>query len=64
MRPLIGQFGLMLLTAEFFRYWIHSFMHEFNGLWKFHAVHHASDKLYTMNVGRFHPLDKNNTISR
>ena len=23
-----------------------------------HAVHHASDKLYTMNVGRFHPLDK------
>ena len=33
-------------------------MHEFNGLWKFHAVHHASDKLYTMNVGRFHPLDK------
>ena len=56
--PLIGQVGLMLLTAEFFRYWIHRFMHEFNGLWKFHAVHHASDKLYTMNVGRFHPLDK------
>jgi len=55
---LLGQIALMLLVAEFFRYWIHRLMHEFNPLWKFHAVHHASDKLYTMNVGRFHPLDK------
>ena len=56
--PLLGQIGLMLLVAEFFRYWIHRLMHEFNPLWKLHAVHHASDKLYTINVGRFHPLDK------
>ena len=56
--PLLVQVAMMLLIAEFFRYWIHRSMHEFNPLWKLHAVHHASDKLYTMNVGRFHPLDK------
>ena len=56
--PILWQAGLMLLIAEFFRYWIHRSMHEFNPLWKLHAVHHASDKLYTINVGRFHPLDK------
>lgn len=56
--PVLAQVGLMLLVAEFFRYWIHRSMHEFNPLWKLHAVHHASDKLYTINVGRFHPLDK------
>ena len=56
--PILLQAGLMLLIAEFFRYWIHRSMHEFNPLWKLHAVHHASDKLYTINVGRFHPLDK------
>ena len=56
--PLLAQIALMLLVAEFFRYWIHRLMHEFGPLWKLHAVHHASDKLYTINVGRFHPLDK------
>ncbi len=43
--PILWQAGLMLLIAEFFRYWIHRSMHEFNPLWKLHAVHHASDKL-------------------
>ena len=49
---------LMLIIAEFFRYWIHRALHVYGPLWKLHAVHHASDKLYTINVGRFHPFDK------
>lgn len=56
--PLLAQIALMLVVAEFFRYWLHRMMHEFTPLWRLHAVHHASDKLYTVNVGRFHPLDK------
>jgi sterol desaturase/sphingolipid hydroxylase (fatty acid hydroxylase superfamily) len=56
--PVILQVLGMLFIAEFFRYWLHRALHEIIPLWRFHAVHHASDKLYTVNVGRFHPLDK------
>jgi len=56
--PILVQVLLMLVVAEFFRYWIHRASHKFKLLWKLHAVHHAADKLYTVNVGRFHPLDK------
>ena len=27
-------------------------------LWRFHVVHHSPHRLYWLNVGRFHPLDK------
>jgi len=56
--PELVQVLLMLVVAEFFRYWMHRASHKFKLLWKLHAVHHAADKLYTVNVGRFHPLDK------
>jgi len=56
--PVLVQVILMLIVAEFFRYWIHRASHKYRFLWRLHAVHHAADKLYTVNVGRFHPLDK------
>ncbi|MEM7444361.1 MAG: sterol desaturase family protein [Pseudomonadota bacterium] len=56
--PVLAQVLLMLVIAEFFRYWIHRTLHTVGPLWRLHAVHHASTKLYTINVGRFHPLDK------
>jgi sterol desaturase/sphingolipid hydroxylase (fatty acid hydroxylase superfamily) len=56
--PVLVQIMLMLVVAEFFRYWIHRALHVVGPLWQLHAVHHASDKLYTINVGRFHPFDK------
>jgi len=56
--PVLLQVILMLVTAEFFRYWIHRASHTYIPLWKLHAVHHAANKLYTINVGRFHPFDK------
>lgn len=56
--PVLIQLCIMLLVAEFFRYWIHRGIHKSRKLWRFHAVHHAADKLYTINVGRFHPFDK------
>jgi sterol desaturase/sphingolipid hydroxylase (fatty acid hydroxylase superfamily) len=52
------QAGIMMLSAEFFRYWLHRAFHEVYFLWPFHAVHHSPHKLYWLNVNRFHPIDK------
>ena len=49
---------LMLLMADFLRYWLHVASHRFEPLWRLHAVHHSPHKLYWLNVGRFHPLEK------
>jgi len=49
---------IMILVADFFRYWLHRFAHEYGFLWRFHAVHHSVSKLYWLNVGRFHYVDK------
>lgn len=56
--PVALQAVLMLMVADLFRYWLHRAFHEWPFLWSFHAVHHSPQKLYWMNVGRFHPLDK------
>ena len=57
--PSLVQAGLMILMADFFRYWLHRASHEWsNRLWSLHAVHHSPKKLYWVNVGRFHPLEK------
>lgn len=53
-----AQTVLMLLTADFLRYWLHRAAHETDLLWRFHAVHHSPPRLYWLNVGRFHPIDK------
>ncbi|MDA1274123.1 MAG: sterol desaturase family protein [Verrucomicrobia bacterium] len=57
--PVFLQVVLMLLTADFFRYWLHRASHEWSmALWRLHAVHHSPHKLYWLNVGRFHPIEK------
>jgi len=56
--PLAFQVVLMLILAEFPRYWLHRSFHKFSAMWQFHAVHHSPHKLYWLNVGRFHPVDK------
>lgn len=55
---LFAQLVLMFLASEFLRYWVHRLSHSWNPLWRFHAVHHSPRKIYWMNVGRFHPLEK------
>lgn len=55
----VAQAGLMILLADFLRYWLHRASHEWSTwLWSLHAVHHSPQKLYWFNVGRFHPLEK------
>ena len=56
--PLFGQALLMVLAVDFLRYWLHRACHTFPALWRLHEVHHSPDILYTLNVGRFHPLEK------
>lgn len=56
--PLAAQFLILLLVGEFGKYWIHRWAHEVHWLWRFHAVHHSVERIYWLNVGRFHPLDK------
>ncbi len=56
--PIYIQAILMLLGADFFRYWLHIASHKWNILWKLHSVHHSPSKLYWINVARFHPVEK------
>jgi len=56
--PLPLQAVLMILVADFLRYWLHVAAHRLPILWRLHAVHHSPHRLYWLNVGRFHPLEK------
>ncbi|MEE8311232.1 MAG: sterol desaturase family protein [Candidatus Binatia bacterium] len=55
--PLVVQLVIALVFAELFKYWGHRFMHEWEWLWRFHAVHHSVPRLYWLNASRFHPID-------
>ena len=56
--PVVLQVALMLLAADFMRYWLHRAFHRYPLMWRLHAVHHSPPQLYTINVGRFHPVEK------
>ena len=56
--PVAIQVCLMLLIADFPRYWMHRAFHRYTPMWRFHAVHHSPHRLYWLNVGRFHPIEK------
>ena len=56
--PVVAQVGMMLLAADFMRYWLHRVFHRYPLMWRLHAVHHSPVQLYTVNVGRFHPIEK------
>jgi len=56
--PLGGQVVMLILASDFLRYWLHRAAHTFPLLWRLHAVHHAPERLYWLNVGRFHPVEK------
>ena len=53
-----AQACLMLLAADFPRYWLHRAFHKFTFMWRLHAVHHSPHRLHWLNVGRFHPIEK------
>lgn len=55
--PLVLQLVWALILGEFFLYWVHRLAHEWDWLWRFHAVHHSASRLYFLNAVRFHPVD-------
>ena len=56
--PVAVQVVMMLLAADFGRYWLHRAFHRYQFMWSYHAVHHSPHRLYWLNVGRFHPFEK------
>ena len=48
----------MILIADLLRYGFHVASHKNSFLWRFHAVHHSPKKLYWINTGRFHLVEK------
>jgi len=54
--PLWVQAAGYLLVTDFVLYWIHRGFHD-GFLWKYHAVHHASEDLEWISAARFHPVN-------
>lgn len=55
--PLALQVALAVLWMEFAKYWSHRAHHEVAALWRLHALHHSSERLYWLNNFRFHPVN-------
>ena len=55
---MLAQTVLMVVLVDGVRYWLHRLSHEQEFLWRFHACASCLATLYTLNVGRFHPVDK------
>ncbi|MDP4680006.1 MAG: sterol desaturase family protein, partial [Cyclobacteriaceae bacterium] len=53
----VAQVFLLLTVKDFFRYWYHRWMHENEFMWRWHSVHHSSERLYWFNGTRSHPLE-------
>jgi len=55
--PLVLQLLIAMLISQFGEYWVHRLEHTTELLWRLHATHHSSHRLYFLNAARFHPLD-------
>lgn len=55
--PLLTQGILAVVVGDFFRYWFHRLSHEHELLWRLHATHHSSTRLYFFNGIRIHPVE-------
>lgn len=55
--PVVIQVLLAIVVFEFVDYWIHRAQHKIPFLWRFHTVHHSSERLYWLNTFKFHLFD-------
>ena len=56
--PIVVQVAVLLLVTEFLQYWQHRAVHKLVFMWRFHAVHHSPQRLYSLKAVRFHPFDE------
>jgi sterol desaturase/sphingolipid hydroxylase (fatty acid hydroxylase superfamily) len=54
--PLAVQAAIFLIGSDVMNYWVHRFFHG-SAMWKYHAVHHASEDLDWLSAARFHPIN-------
>ena len=54
--PLVVQFLLLLLVADFVLYWEHRLFHEHSKLWGVHAVHHSVETMDWLAGSRAHVI--------
>jgi sterol desaturase/sphingolipid hydroxylase (fatty acid hydroxylase superfamily) len=55
--PMLAQVALAAMVSEAMQYGAHRAMHTVPWLWRFHSIHHLSQRLYWMNTLRNHPID-------
>ena len=55
--PYWAQCVFYVVVSDFAHYWIHRGFHT-GRLWKYHAVHHASEDLEWISAARFHPFNQ------
>ncbi len=48
---------LAVVLGDVVVYWFHRACHHFDWLWRFHAVHHSSERLDWLAAHREHPVD-------
>jgi ornithine lipid hydroxylase len=56
LNPVVQVF-LLICISDFFRYWYHRWMHENEFMWRWHSVHHSSERLYWFNGSRSHSIE-------
>jgi len=49
--------ALVVLLGDILVYWFHRACHHFDFFWRFHAVHHSSERLDWLAAHREHPVD-------
>ncbi|MEZ4316009.1 MAG: sterol desaturase family protein [Myxococcota bacterium] len=55
--PLLAQFALAMVVGDFGAYWVHRTLHNVPVLWRVHAMHHSSERLYVFSATRNHPAN-------
>lgn len=55
--PLVAQLGLGIAAGDFGAYWVHRVCHKVPLLWRVHAMHHSSERMYVFAAARNHPMN-------
>lgn len=55
--PIVFQLGFGILVGDIGAYWVHRACHKFPLLWRIHAVHHSSERMYVFAAARNHPMN-------
>jgi sterol desaturase/sphingolipid hydroxylase (fatty acid hydroxylase superfamily) len=55
--PIVVKVAVSVVLGDVLVYWFHRACHRFEFLWRFHAVHHSSERVDWLAAHREHPVD-------